>query len=69
MVLLCAYGALQRRFCFAGEADLQDYAPAQKFVTEIFLHTIITARGAQADAPCSRLFYDEFDYCRCFALL
>ena len=55
MTLLCAYEneALQRRFCHAGEADLQEYA--RNIYTGIFVQTLsyyYCERDAHTDAPC-----------------
>ena len=42
-----------KAFCHAGKPDIQEYAPAQNIFTGIFLHAIITVRGAHRDTPCS----------------
>ena len=39
---VCDITVCLRHFCQAGEADIQDYAPAQDIFTWTFLHIIIT---------------------------
>ena len=47
MMLLCAYDTLQRPFCHADEAGIQEYAPEQNILARVFQHTIyyITMKG------------------------
>ena len=50
---------LQRHFSHAGEANIQDHAPAQNISTGIFQHTIYhyySQRDVHTDVPCSAAF-------------
>ena len=58
MTLLCAYDTLYSIVCHAGDADIQNYAPAKKVFAEGFLRTIYYygERDALTDAPSSAAF-------------
>ena len=62
VTLLCAYDALQRHFRHAGEADIQDYAPALHIFTgtipriAYYYYYYYSESDAHTDAPFSAAF-------------
>ena len=55
---LCSHPPLEKAFCQAGEADIQDYVSAQNVIAWIFLHTYYYYGEAdvRTDRPCSAAF-------------
>ena len=54
VTLLCAYGALQEIFCYAGEPDRHDHA--RNVFSEMFIYFIIAARGRGVCLPGTQVY-------------